>query len=203
LIHIELESVYAPEALVRPTVKKWQRRFHQGRPDLFDSPSSGRLLTNNRARAIHFMLEEKPFSSCKVLCHHFRIGKATCLRILHDGLGLKFSIFVGCRIAYQSTRRAKECHIRRSFCRYGWNRRRAAFSGLSLEMSRDSSSIIPVIRPARRRAMSFINASRRELTRKSGRFRSFDWFTKPTVSLMYSKGRSTIQRSSPMLVCPV
>jgi hypothetical protein len=33
------------------------------------------------------VLEERPFTSCKVLCRHFRVGKATCLRILHDTLG--------------------------------------------------------------------------------------------------------------------
>jgi hypothetical protein len=41
------------------------------------------------AGAIGSTLEEKPFSSFKVLCRHFRIGKATCLRILHDKLGLR------------------------------------------------------------------------------------------------------------------
>jgi hypothetical protein len=27
--HTELKSVYGPEALALPTVKKWRRRFHQ------------------------------------------------------------------------------------------------------------------------------------------------------------------------------
>jgi hypothetical protein len=35
------------------------------------------------------MLKEKPFASCKVLCRHFRIAKTTCLKILHDNLGMK------------------------------------------------------------------------------------------------------------------
>jgi hypothetical protein len=39
------------------------------------------------------MRKEMSFSSCKVLCQHFRIGKATCLRILHDKLGLKKNLF--------------------------------------------------------------------------------------------------------------
>jgi hypothetical protein len=35
------------------------------------------------------MLEERPFSSCRVLCYHFQTGKATRVRILHDELGFK------------------------------------------------------------------------------------------------------------------
>jgi hypothetical protein len=46
-------------------------------------------LTNDFAVAIGSMIEERPFSSCKVLCRHFRIGKTTCLQILHNKLGLK------------------------------------------------------------------------------------------------------------------
>jgi transposase len=114
-IQTELELVYGPEALARPTVKKWRRRSHQGRTDLFDDPRSGRPLMNDLAGAIGSMLEEKPFSLCKGLCHRFRIGKATCLRILQDKLGLTNSIFVGCCTPHQSTRGAKECHIRSSF----------------------------------------------------------------------------------------
>jgi hypothetical protein len=35
------------------------------------------------------MLEERPVSSCRLLCRHFPIGKATYLWILHNKLGLK------------------------------------------------------------------------------------------------------------------
>jgi hypothetical protein len=92
-VHIELESVHGPEALARPTVKKWQRRFHQGRTDLFNDSRSGRPLTNDLAGAMGSMVEERLFSSCKMMCHHFRIGEATCLRMLHDKLGLKIFHF--------------------------------------------------------------------------------------------------------------
>jgi hypothetical protein len=66
--HAKLESVYDPEVLALPTMKKWQGLPPQGRTDLFDSPKSGRPLTNDRAGAIGPMLEERPFSSCKVPC---------------------------------------------------------------------------------------------------------------------------------------
>jgi hypothetical protein len=39
------------------------------------------------------MLEERPFSSYKVLRRHFRIGTTACLLLLHDNLGLQKSHF--------------------------------------------------------------------------------------------------------------
>jgi hypothetical protein len=89
VIHTELESSCGSELLALPTVKKWRRHFHQGRTDLFDDPKSERPVTNELAGAIRSILEKRSFSSCKVLCRHFRIEKAICLRILHDKLGLK------------------------------------------------------------------------------------------------------------------
>jgi hypothetical protein len=107
-IHTEPESVYGPEAFALPITTKWQKRFHQGRTDLFDDPRSARSLTIDLAGVIGSMLEEIPSSSCKELCRHFRIRTATSLRILHDKLGLKNHIFTGCRMPFRSTRRAKE-----------------------------------------------------------------------------------------------
>jgi hypothetical protein len=37
-IHTEFESVYGPEVLTLPAMKKWRRCFHQRRMDLFDGP---------------------------------------------------------------------------------------------------------------------------------------------------------------------
>jgi transposase len=56
-IHTERELVYRPEALARPTVRKWQRRFHQVRTDMCNDPRSGRPLKNDLAGAIGPMLE--------------------------------------------------------------------------------------------------------------------------------------------------
>jgi histone-lysine N-methyltransferase SETMAR len=88
-ITAELEPVYAGDALVLPTIKKWRKHFTQKRTSLCDYPRSGRPLTNDPAEAIASMLKERPFLSCKVLCRDFRIAKASCLRILHDDLRMK------------------------------------------------------------------------------------------------------------------
>jgi hypothetical protein len=81
--------VYKEDALALATVKKWYKRFVEGRTSLCDNPRSGRPLSNDLAEAMASMLKEKPFVSCKVLCRHFRIAKTTCPRILHDNLGMK------------------------------------------------------------------------------------------------------------------
>jgi hypothetical protein len=57
--------------------------------DLLDDLWSGRPFSNDFAGAIGSMLEERWFSSSNMLCHHFRIGRAMYLQILHDKLGLK------------------------------------------------------------------------------------------------------------------
>jgi hypothetical protein len=50
---------------------------------------SPEALRNDLAGDIDSMFEERLFNSPNVLCRHFRIGKKTCWRILHDKLGLK------------------------------------------------------------------------------------------------------------------
>jgi hypothetical protein len=77
------------DALALSTVKKWHKHFSEGRRDLFDDTRSGRPLILDLSEAIHSVPEEPPFTSCKVLCRHFRIRPATCLRILHGSFGLK------------------------------------------------------------------------------------------------------------------
>jgi hypothetical protein len=52
--------------------------------ELFDDPRSVRFLQNDLAEAVHVMLQECSFISCKRLCVHFRLANATCLRILYD-----------------------------------------------------------------------------------------------------------------------
>jgi hypothetical protein len=82
-IHAELMLVYGGDSLASATVKKWNKRFREGRTDLFDDSRVGCHLTHDLAEAIRSVDTERPFISCKILWRHFRIGKATCLRILH------------------------------------------------------------------------------------------------------------------------
>jgi hypothetical protein len=92
-IHSELESVYHEDARALPMIYKWHARFRDGRTELSDDPRSGRPRKSDLAEAFFSMLEERPFLSCKLLAQHFRIAKATCLRILRQDLALqKFNL---------------------------------------------------------------------------------------------------------------
>jgi hypothetical protein len=141
-IHTEHESVYGREALALLTVKKWRKRLYQERMDLFGDPGSGRPSTNDVAGAMFFMLEERPFSSCKVLCRHFRIGKAACLQILHDKLGLKN--FHLRRVPIDQPEERKSVIFEAPSVRL-IEQKRPAFNGLSIGMSRGFTYIFPVI----------------------------------------------------------
>lgn len=56
----ELRCVYKEDALALATVKKWRKRFVEGRTSLCDNPRSERSLSNDLAEAIASMLREKP-----------------------------------------------------------------------------------------------------------------------------------------------
>jgi transposase len=88
-IHTELKIVYGDEALCLRAVDKWHERFTQGRMESFDNPRFGRPLQNDLANALHAMIQEFLFTSCKRLYIHFRIAKTICLRILHTILQVK------------------------------------------------------------------------------------------------------------------
>jgi hypothetical protein len=88
-ITAELKSVYGTGALAISTVKKWSKRFLEGRTVQCGGPRCGRSHTSDLAEAISSLLKERPYLSCEVLFGHFRIAKGTCLRILHDTLGMK------------------------------------------------------------------------------------------------------------------
>jgi hypothetical protein len=89
----ELESLYCADSLKYSTVSKWRLLFQEGSDDLFDSVRSGRPSRSQLAAPIQSLLQQFPFISCRVLCRKLKIGKAICLRVLHDDLHLeKFNL---------------------------------------------------------------------------------------------------------------
>jgi hypothetical protein len=104
----ELNSVDETEALALSTVKKWGKRFAEGRTLLYDDPRCGRPLANDLAEAISSMLKEKPYLSYKSLCWQFGIVKRTCLQVLYGALSMKNSIFIGFPMPWTRIRRPKE-----------------------------------------------------------------------------------------------
>jgi transposase len=92
-IATEIQSVYGTDALKYSTFSKWRLRFQDGSDDLFDFARSGRPSRNDLAARIQSLLQQFPFISCKAFCRKLKIGKATCLRLLHDDLHLeKFNL---------------------------------------------------------------------------------------------------------------
>jgi transposase len=92
-IAIELQTVYGTDALKYSTVSKWRLRFQDGSDDLVDLTCSGRPSRIDLAAPIQPLLQQFPFISCKLLCRELKIGKATCLHVLHDDLHLeKFNL---------------------------------------------------------------------------------------------------------------
>jgi hypothetical protein len=90
-IATELQNVYGTDALKYSTVSKWRLRFQNGSEDLFDFIRSSKPSRSDLAAPIQSLLF--PLISCKVLCRKLKIGKATCLRVVHDDLHLeKFNL---------------------------------------------------------------------------------------------------------------
>jgi len=88
-IAAELKSVYGGSVCSITTVKKWKKRFEEGRSDLDDDFRSGRPPKSDLVKKVSDVLDELPFMSCKTICQMLEIPKTTCLRILHNSLGLK------------------------------------------------------------------------------------------------------------------
>jgi hypothetical protein len=147
----EFKSVYETEALVLSPVKKWRKRFAEGRTSLYDDPWCGTYLTIDFTQAVSSLLKERARLSCKVFCQHFRIANGTCLRILHNTLG---PIFAGFFMSWTRIRRPKESLYHMKFFRHY-----RAFILLvsrmsSLEMNHGSFCTIPVIRYRRHHEMT-------------------------------------------------
>jgi hypothetical protein len=60
----DLQAVYGPDALALVTVKKCSKSFGEGRTNLSDNTTSGRLLIDHLAKAIRSVLRQKRFICC-------------------------------------------------------------------------------------------------------------------------------------------
>jgi hypothetical protein len=180
-ITAKLGLVYETETFTLFPVKRWRICFTEGRTSSCDDSVCEKPLTNDFAEAISSMLKERLDLSCKFRSRHFRIAKGTCLRILHDTLGMKSAIFVGFPMTWTRISRPKESLYSMEFLRYY-----RAFVLLvsimsSLEMNHDSFCIIPVIRCECRHEMRYQKKSVKIDTEKC--LISFPWPVSGTHSL--------------------
>jgi hypothetical protein len=86
---MELTNINDEEVLQISALKKWRKRFLQGRTELGDEPRSEGLVISDLTQAIAELIRTRPSLSCKMLCRHPRVSKEICLRILQEKLGLK------------------------------------------------------------------------------------------------------------------
>jgi hypothetical protein len=101
-----------------------------------------------------------------VLCHHFLIEQAVCLRVLHDRLGLQKSHlhWVACPVDQPEERRNV---IFEAFLTALMEQKASSFGGI---ITGDESWFVlyyPVIRSGRRHVTSFLESSSRKVTRKN------------------------------------
>jgi hypothetical protein len=85
--------MYGTDTLKSSTVSKWRLRLQDGWDDLFDLAHPGRRSHSDLAAPTQSLLHQFSFVSCKILCCKPKIGKATCLHVLHNDLHLeKFNL---------------------------------------------------------------------------------------------------------------
>jgi hypothetical protein len=85
----DLEGVYGHEALSLSAMKKWRKRFVNGRIALEGDPRSTRPPRSDFCESLRALIDESPFLSSKRICQKLRIPKTTCLRVLHEELGFR------------------------------------------------------------------------------------------------------------------
>jgi hypothetical protein len=174
-IAAELKVINEPEALALYAVKKWRRRFAEGRTSRYDDPRRGSPFINDindLAEGISFILKERSHFSCKILCQHFRIAKGSCLRIIYDTLGMKSAIFVGFPIPWTGIRRPKESFYSTEFFLYDRALVVLVSRVSSLEVNHGSFCTIPAIRYERRHEMKCQQESVKKHHRKVFNFTS-------------------------------
>jgi hypothetical protein len=88
-ITTELKGAYGREAFSLLAVRKWRRRFVNGRITLEDGPRSGRPPRSAFCESLQVLIDETSFVSCKRMCQKLRIPKTTRLRVLHEDLGFR------------------------------------------------------------------------------------------------------------------
>jgi hypothetical protein len=132
-----------------------------------------KIMSFSSSSGVGSMLQERSFSSCKVLCRHFRIGKATYLRIFHDKLGLKKFRLRRVPHALSINQKSERVSYSKFLLRALMEQKASGFQRIITGDEHGSSSIISVIRSGRRRMIGFLNVSSRKSIWKRAWFRSF------------------------------
>jgi hypothetical protein len=74
-IRAELEGVFGHEVLSLSAVKKWPKRFANGRNNLEADPRPERRPQSDLCGSVRTLIEESPFIACKGMCQMLRIAE--------------------------------------------------------------------------------------------------------------------------------
>ncbi|CAF1268956.1 unnamed protein product [Rotaria sp. Silwood1] len=100
----ELTEALRPDAPSYSMVRKWTKRFREGREDVSDDPRSGRpisVLTDENIERIRQVIEDDPHSTYDDITVEIGLSRGTIERIIHDCL--KMRKFTSRWVAHQLT----------------------------------------------------------------------------------------------------
>ncbi|CAF2566524.1 unnamed protein product [Rotaria sp. Silwood2] len=88
----ELTEALRPDAPSYPMVRKWAKRFREGREDFSDDPRSGRpisVLTDENIERVRQVIEDGPHSTYDDITVQTGLSRCTIERIIHDRLKMR------------------------------------------------------------------------------------------------------------------
>ena len=95
------------------TVKRWAKRFREGREDVSDDPRSGRpisVLTDENIECVRQVIEDDPHSTYDDIMAETDLSRGTIERTIHDHL--KMRKVVSRWVAHQLTDEQKQKRLR-------------------------------------------------------------------------------------------
>ncbi|CAF3727890.1 unnamed protein product [Rotaria sordida] len=109
----ELTEALGPDAPSYPTVRRWAKRFREGREDVSDDPRSGRpisVLTDENIELVRQVIEDDPHSTYNDITIENGLSRGTIERIIHDCL--KMRKVTSRWVAHQLTDKQKQERLR-------------------------------------------------------------------------------------------
>ncbi|CAF3821598.1 unnamed protein product [Rotaria sp. Silwood1] len=109
----ELTQALGPDALSYPMVRKWAKRFREGREDVSDDPRSGRpisIFTDENIERVRQVIEDDPHSTYDDITVEIGLSRGIIERIIHDCL--KIRKVTSCWVAHQLTDEQKQERFR-------------------------------------------------------------------------------------------
>ncbi|CAF1115050.1 unnamed protein product [Rotaria sp. Silwood1] len=109
----ELTEALGPDAPSYPTVRRWAKRFREGRDDVTDDPRSGRpisVLTDENVECVRQVIEDDPHSTYDDIMGETDLSRGTIERIIHDRL--KMRKVTSRWVAHQLTDEQKQKRLR-------------------------------------------------------------------------------------------